>query len=170
MSTPRAGCQYAAHRCAHHDAPDDSGLILRRSLRRFMLRLFRFIAKTTKRERVYAEAESQQSFAALDTVKFDDRDNMQPGEVLRMGNEGVPIRASKSAPDLEKESQCLVRRFVLEQPGESVEDQRKRRRAVPAQKRFPDSCDFGADAKELYQRAPCIPDQPILHHQHDGRV
>ena len=88
--------------------------------------------------------------------KFDDRDNMQPGaKFYEWESKGVPIRIEIGPKDLDKGVLCLVRRFVLEQPGESVEDQRKRRKSfVPRAEAIEGIPTILAGMqKELYDRA-----------------
>lgn len=65
------------------------------------------------------------------TVKIDDRD-MHPGaKYYEWEMKGVPLRIEIGPKDIEKGSLCLVRRFVLEQEGESEQDQRKRKKTFP---------------------------------------
>ena len=137
---------------------DDSGLILPPKLAPIHVAIVPIYRKDDEKERVYAEAEKVKAeLSALGLhVKFDDRDNMQPGaKFYEWEMKGVPIRIEIGPKDLEKGVLCLVRRFVLEQPGESVEDQRKRRKSfVPRAEAISGLPAILAQMqKELYQRA-----------------
>jgi prolyl-tRNA synthetase len=60
-------------------------------------------------------------------VRLDDRDGVTPGaKYYEWESKGVPLRIEVGPKDLEKGSLCLVRRFLLEQPGETDVQRRKR--------------------------------------------
>ncbi len=64
------------------------------------------------------------------TVKLDDRDQLKPGaKYYEWELKGVPLRIEIGPKDLEKGSLCLVRRYVLENPGETEAELRKRRKS-----------------------------------------
>jgi prolyl-tRNA synthetase len=62
-------------------------------------------------------------------VKVDDREGVMPGaKYYEWEAKGVPIRIEVGPRDLEKKSLCLVRRFVIEKPGETEQELRKRKK------------------------------------------
>ncbi len=84
-------------------------------------------------ERARVVAEAERVFAVLRdqgiAVKLDDREGIMPGaKYYEWEARGVPLRIEIGPKDLEKESLCLVRRFVLEQEGEDEKALRKRRK------------------------------------------
>jgi prolyl-tRNA synthetase len=85
-------------------------------------------------ERAKTVAESQKVAAELKAqglaVKVDDREGVMPGaKYYEWESKGVPIRIEIGPKDLEKNSLCLVRRFVVEKEGESEQEQRKRKKS-----------------------------------------
>ncbi|MCC6932745.1 MAG: proline--tRNA ligase [Deltaproteobacteria bacterium] len=63
-------------------------------------------------------------------VKVDDREGIMPGaKFYEWEGKGVPLRIEIGPKDIEKNSLCLVRRFVIEKEGESEQDLRKRRKS-----------------------------------------
>ena len=137
---------------------DDGGLILPPKLAPIHVVIVPIYRKDDEKERVFAEADKVKAELCAKglTVKFDDRDNMQPGaKFYEWESKGVPIRIEIGPKDLDKGVLCLVRRFVLEQPGESVEDQRKRRKSfVPRAEAIEGIPTILAGMqKELYDRA-----------------
>ncbi len=137
---------------------DDTGLILPPKLAPIHVVIVPIYRKDEEKERVYAEADKVKAELAAQglTVKFDDRDNLQPGaKFYEWESKGVPIRIEIGPKDLEKGVLCLVRRFVLEQPGETPEAERKRRKSfVPRAEAIAGiPTILGEMQKELYLRA-----------------
>lgn len=137
---------------------DDGGLILPPKLAPIHVVIVPIYRKDDEKERVFAEADKVKAELCQKglTVKFDDRDNMQPGaKFYEWESKGVPIRIEIGPKDLEKGVLCLVRRFVIEQPGESVEDQRKRRKSFVPRAEAIDSIvrTLAGMQQELFDRA-----------------
>ncbi|MCZ7646407.1 MAG: proline--tRNA ligase [Planctomycetota bacterium] len=65
-------------------------------------------------------------------VKLDDRDLHPGAKYYEWEMKGVPLRIEIGPKDLEKGSLCLVRRFAIEQEGESEAEQRKRKKSFVA--------------------------------------
>jgi prolyl-tRNA synthetase len=83
-------------------------------------------ARTVAESRTVGDALKAQGLA----VKVDDREGIMPGaKYYEWESKGVPIRIEIGPKDLEKNSLCLVRRFVVEKDGESEQEQRKRKKS-----------------------------------------
>ncbi|MFO0579164.1 MAG: proline--tRNA ligase [Polyangia bacterium] len=111
---------------------DDAGLILPPKLAPIHIAIVPIYRKDDEKQRVLEEADkvARELRAQGLTVKLDDRDTLQPGaKYYEWEMKGVPIRIEIGPKDLEKGMLCIVRRFVTEQPGESPEEQRKRKKA-----------------------------------------
>lgn len=66
------------------------------------------------------------------TVKVDDREGIMPGaKFYEWEAKGVPLRVEVGPKDLEQGTLALVRRFVIEQEGESEKQLRKRKKSFP---------------------------------------
>ncbi len=110
---------------------DDNGLILPPKLAPIHVVIVP-IYKTPE-EQAATTAEAQAVAAELRAqgwaVKVDDREGMQPGaKYYEWERKGVPVRIEVGPRDLEKGSLCVVRRFVIEQDGETEQEQRKRKK------------------------------------------
>lgn len=142
---------------------DDSGLLLPPKLAPIHVVIVPIYRKDDEKQRVLQEAEKVKTEIAAQgfAVKLDDRDNLQPGaKFYEWEMKGVPLRIEIGPKDLEKGVLCLVRRFVLEQTGETVEEQRKRRKTfVPRQQALTGLSElFSQMQKELYLRARMLRD------------
>lgn len=110
---------------------DDAGLVLPPKLAPVQVVIVP-IYKTDD-ERVKTVEEAKKVFAELKAkgvaVKLDDRDGIMPGaKYYEWEGKGVPLRIEVGPKDLEKGSLCIARRFLLEQPGETADSLRKRRK------------------------------------------
>ncbi|MDQ7773630.1 MAG: proline--tRNA ligase [Elusimicrobiales bacterium] len=84
------------------------------------------MARTTEEARKVAAELKAQGVA----VRVDERDGMMPGaKYYEWEGKGVPLRIEVGPKDLEKGSLCVARRFLADIPGETPEQQRKRRKA-----------------------------------------
>ncbi len=111
---------------------DDTGLILPPKLAPIAVVIVPIYRKEDERARVLAECDAVAKELREKglSVKLDDRDNMQPGaKFYEWEMKGVPIRIEIGPKDIEKGVLCVVRRFLLENEGESAEDLRKRRKS-----------------------------------------
>jgi prolyl-tRNA synthetase len=100
---------------------DDSGLVCPPKLAPIHVVVIPIHRTDEERAKVLAEATRVK--AELDaqgwTVKLDDRDNMNPGaKYYEWELKGVPLRIEIGPKDIEKQSLCVVRRFVLPAPGD----------------------------------------------------
>ena len=89
-------------------------------------------------------------------VKVDDREGMQPGaKYYEWERKGVPVRIEIGPRDLEKGSLCLVRRFVIENEGETEQELRKRKKLFVPRQEAIDGLPALLDTlqKELLERA-----------------
>jgi prolyl-tRNA synthetase len=110
---------------------DDNGLVLPPKLAPIHVVIVPIFKTDIEKAKVLEEA--VQVLAELKaqglTVKLDDREGVMPGaKYYEWEAKGVPVRIEIGPKDLEKGSLCLVRRFVIEQPGETEQDQRKRKK------------------------------------------
>jgi len=110
---------------------DDNGLILPPKLAPIQVVIVPIYKKPE--EQVATEAESKAVAEALRAkgllVKVDNREGMQPGaKYYEWERKGVPVRIEIGPRDLEKGSLCVVRRFVIEQDGETEQELRKRKK------------------------------------------
>ncbi|MDD2240315.1 MAG: proline--tRNA ligase [Kiritimatiellae bacterium] len=110
---------------------DDNGLILPPKLAPIHVVIVPIYKTPEEQERTTAEAQAVavELRAQGVAVKVDDREGMQPGaKYYEWERKGVPVRIEIGPRDLEKGSLCVVRRFVIEQDGESERDLRKRKK------------------------------------------
>ncbi|KAF0125560.1 MAG: prolyl-tRNA synthetase [Elusimicrobia bacterium] len=84
------------------------------------------LARTVEESRKVAAELRAQGVA----VRVDERDGMMPGaKYYEWEGKGVPLRIEVGPKDLEKGSICIARRFLSDIPGETPEQQRKRRKS-----------------------------------------
>jgi prolyl-tRNA synthetase len=110
---------------------DDTGLILPPKLAPIHVVIVPIYRKDDEKAKVMAEADAVMADLKSKglTVKLDDRDNLQPGaKYYEWEMKGVPVRIEVGPKDIEKGSLCVVRRFVIEQEGETEEAIRKRKK------------------------------------------
>ncbi|MFA6028622.1 MAG: proline--tRNA ligase [Elusimicrobiota bacterium] len=111
---------------------DDSGLILPPKLAPIQVVIIPIHKSEEERVKTVAEARrvADELKAQGVLVRVDDREGVMPGaKYYEWEAKGVPIRIEVGPKDLEKGSLCLVRRFLIEKPGETPEELRKRRKA-----------------------------------------
>ncbi|MGD9612813.1 MAG: proline--tRNA ligase [Kiritimatiellia bacterium] len=111
---------------------DDNGLILPPKLAPIQVVIVPIYKTPEEQARTTAEAQAVAAELRAQglAVKVDDREGLQPGaKYYEWERKGVPVRIEIGPRDLEKGSLCVVRRFVLEQEGESEQDLRKRKKA-----------------------------------------
>ena len=112
-------------------------------------------AATTAEARAVADALRAKGLA----VRVDDREGVQPGaKYYEWERKGVPVRIEIGPRDLEKGSLCVVRRFVLEQPGETPQEQRRRKKSFLPRQEAIDGMPALLDTlqKELLERAKAV--------------
>jgi prolyl-tRNA synthetase len=122
VSTRLIGALIMAH-------SDDSGLILPPKLAPIHVVIVPIHKSDEEKARVLAEARTTMAELKAQglAVKLDDREGISPGaKYYEWEGKGVPLRIEVGPKDLEKGTLCLVRRFVLEQPGEDDKARRKR--------------------------------------------
>ena len=110
---------------------DDNGLILPPKLAPVHVVIVPIYKTAEEQEKTLAEADAVAGELRAQgwAVKVDDREGMQPGaKYYEWERKGVPVRIEIGPRDLEKGSLCVVRRFVIEQAGETEQDQRKRKK------------------------------------------
>jgi len=110
---------------------DDNGLILPPKLAPIHVVIVPIYKTPEEQERTTAEARAvaEELRGQGWTVKVDDREGLQPGaKYYEWERKGVPVRIEIGPRDLEKGSLCVVRRFVIEQDGETEQEQRKRKK------------------------------------------
>ena len=110
---------------------DDNGLILPPKLAPIHVVIVPIYKTPEVQERTTAEARAvaEELRGQGWTVKVDDREGLQPGaKYYEWERKGVPVRIEIGPRDLEKGSLCVVRRFVIEQDGETEQEQRKRKK------------------------------------------
>ena len=110
---------------------DDNGLILPPKLAPIHVAIVPIYKTAEEQDATTKEAHAVAAeLRALGlAVKVDDRDGMQPGaKYYEWERKGVPVRIEIGPRDLEKGSLCVVRRFVIEQDGESEQELRKRKK------------------------------------------
>lgn len=125
VSTRLIGALIMAH-------SDDTGLICPPKLAPIHAAIVPIFKNDAEKGKVMEEAEKV--FAELKdqglNVKLDDREGLHPGaKYYEWEAKGVPLRIEIGPKDLEKGSLCFVRRFVIEQEGESEKDVRKRKKS-----------------------------------------
>ena len=137
---------------------DDNGLVLPPKLAPVQVVVIP-IYKTAE-EQAATSAEAAAVADALKAkgirVKVDDREGMQPGaKYYEWERKGVPVRIEIGPRDLEKGSLCLVRRFVIENEGETEQELRKRKKLFVPRQEAIDGLPALLDTlqKELLERA-----------------
>jgi prolyl-tRNA synthetase len=111
---------------------DDNGLVLPPKLAPIHVVIVPIFKNDAEKAKVLEEAGKVRDELKAQglTVKLDDRDAMMPGaKYYEWEAKGVPVRIEIGPKDLEKGSLCIVRRFVLEVPGETEQEQRKRKKS-----------------------------------------
>ena len=111
---------------------DDTGLVLPPKLAPIHVAIVPIYKNDDEKARTTAEGAKLQDElkAAGLNVTLDDREGLSPGaKYYDWELKGVPLRVEIGPKDLEKNSVCLVRRFVIEQEGESEKEQRKRKKS-----------------------------------------
>ncbi len=111
---------------------DDNGLVLPPRLAPIQVVIVPIYKSDEERARTVAEAKAvaAELKAKGVAVKIDDREGMMPGaKYYEWEGKGVPLRIEIGPKDLEKGSLCIARRFLIEKPGETP-DELKRRRKV----------------------------------------
>ena len=125
VSTRLIGALIMAH-------SDDSGLILPPKLAPIHVVIVPIHKSDEEKAKVLAEARTVMAELKAQglAVKLDDREGISPGaKYYEWEGKGVPLRIEIGPKDIEKGSLCLVRRFVLEQPGEDDKARSKRAKA-----------------------------------------
>jgi len=110
---------------------DDSGLICPPKLAAIHVVIVPIYRNDAERALVIPEAQAVQKelIARGLSVKVDDRENMNPGaKYYEWELKGVPVRVEIGPKDIEKQSLCVVRRFVLSVPGETEAQLRQRKK------------------------------------------
>lgn len=111
---------------------DDNGLVLPPKLANIQVVVVPIYKSDEEKARVYAEAgrvESELKTQGL-SVHVDRREGMAPGaKYFDWEMKGVPLRLEIGPKDLDNGSLCLVRRFVLDIPGEDEKATRGRKKA-----------------------------------------
>ena len=111
---------------------DDNGLVLPPKLAPIHVVIVPIFKNDAEKAKVLEEAGKVVAELKAQglAVKLDDREGMMPGaKYYEWEAKGVPVRIEIGPKDLEKGSLCVVRRFVLEVPGETEQDQRKRKKS-----------------------------------------
>jgi prolyl-tRNA synthetase len=137
---------------------DDSGLICPPKLAPIHVVIVPIFRTDDERALVRGEADRVKKELAAQglTVKLDDRENMNPGaKYYEWELKGVPLRIEIGPKDIEKQSVCIVRRFVLETPGEDEAALRqKKKQFVPRAEASQKVTQLLAQMQsELYERA-----------------
>ncbi|MET0413658.1 MAG: proline--tRNA ligase, partial [Polyangiaceae bacterium] len=137
---------------------DDAGLVCPPRLAPIHVVIVPIHRTDEERAKVLSEAHlvKQELVAKGLTVKLDDRDNMNPGaKYYEWELKGVPLRIEIGPKDIEKQSLCIVRRFVLAAPGEDEAALRqKKKQFVPRAEAIAKVTALLDDMqRELYQRA-----------------
>jgi len=142
---------------------DDNGLILPPRLAPIHVAIVPIFKSDEEKVKVMAEA--RQTMAELKalglSIKLDDREGLSPGaKYYEWEGKGVPLRIEIGPKDLEKGTLCLVRRFVIEQPGENDQARRKRAKSFLPRAEAIASVKPTLDAmqKELLERARAFRD------------
>lgn len=137
---------------------DDVGLVCPPKLAPIHAVIVPIFKKADERAKVMDVAERMQrelKDSGL-SVRLDDRDNLSPGaKFYEWELKGVPLRVEIGPKDVEKNSVCLVRRFLREQPGEDEAALRRRKKQfVPqAEARAQIQQILSAMQQELLERA-----------------
>jgi prolyl-tRNA synthetase len=110
---------------------DDAGLVCPPKLAPIHVVIVPIYRTDEERAKVLSEAErvKREIVAQGFTVKLDDRENMNPGaKYYEWELKGVPLRIEIGPKDIEKQSLCIVRRFVLAAPGEDEASLRQKKK------------------------------------------
>jgi len=139
---------------------DDNGLILPPKLAPIHVVIIPIFKTPEQQEATEAEAKAVAEALRAQglAVKVDDREGMQPGaKYYEWERKGVPVRIEIGPRDLEKGSLCVVRRFVIEQDGETEQELRKRKKQFLPRAEAIEGMSAMMDTlqKELLERA-CI--------------
>ncbi|MCY3024619.1 MAG: proline--tRNA ligase, partial [Planctomycetota bacterium] len=111
---------------------DDIGLVLPPKLCTTHVAIVPIYKTDDEKARVYAEADRVEAEVKAQGlgVQVDRREGMAPGaKYFDWELRGMPLRIEIGPKDLEKQSLCLARRFVLEAPGEDEKALRQRKKA-----------------------------------------
>ncbi|MFA6002819.1 MAG: proline--tRNA ligase [Elusimicrobiota bacterium] len=122
VSTRLIGALIMAH-------SDDNGLILPPKLAPIHVVVVPIFKTDEEKAKVFEEARKVRDELKAQglSVRLDEREGMSPGaKYYEWEGKGVPVRIEVGPKDLEKGSLCLVRRFVLDIPGEAENLKRKR--------------------------------------------
>jgi prolyl-tRNA synthetase len=143
---------------------DDNGLICPPKLAPIHVVIVPIFRTDDERALVLGEADRvKKELAARGlTVKLDDRENMNPGaKYYEWELKGVPLRIEIGPKDIEKQSVCIVRRFVLETPGEDDAALRqKKKQFVPRAEASQKVTQLLAQLQsELFERARRVREQ-----------
>ena len=157
VSTRLIGALIMAH-------SDDTGLVLPPKLAPIHVAVVPIYKSPEEKVKVMAEA--RQTTAELKaqglSVKLDEREGLSPGaKYYEWEGKGVPLRIEIGPKDLEKGSLCLVRRFVMEVPGENDQARRKRAKSFLPRAEAIASVKPTLDAmqRELLERARAFREQ-----------
>jgi prolyl-tRNA synthetase len=119
---------------------DDSGLVCPPKLAAIQVVIVPIYRSDAERAQVLPEAQAvrKELLARGISVKVDDRENMNPGaKYYEWELKGIPIRVEIGPKDIEKQSLCVVRRFVLAEPGQDEAALRqKKKQFFPRQEAF----------------------------------
>ncbi|HVZ36509.1 MAG TPA: His/Gly/Thr/Pro-type tRNA ligase C-terminal domain-containing protein, partial [Polyangiaceae bacterium] len=110
---------------------DDGGLICPPKLAPIHVVIVPIYRNDAERSQVIPEAKAVQKELSAQglSVKLDDRENMNPGaKYYEWELKGVPLRIEIGPKDIEKQSLCVVRRFVLAAPGEDAAALRQKKK------------------------------------------
>ncbi len=110
---------------------DDSGLVCPPKLAPVQVVIVPIFRSDEERALVLSEAQTvrKELLARGVSVKVDDRENMNPGaKYYEWELKGIPIRVEIGPKDIEKQSLCVVRRFVLGAPGDDEAALRKKKK------------------------------------------
>ncbi len=137
---------------------DDVGLVCPPKLAPIHVVIVPIFRSDEERAKVLEEAQRvRQALVAQGwTVKLDDRENMTPGaKYYEWELKGVPLRVEIGPKDIEKQSLCIVRRFVLAAPGEDEAALRqKKKQFFPREEALAKVPELLAQMqRELFERA-----------------
>ena len=110
---------------------DDSGLVCPPKLAPIQVVIVPIYRTDAERALVIPEAKAVQKelIARGLSVKVDEREHLNPGaKYYEWELKGVPIRVEVGPKDIEKQSLCVVRRFVPALPGEGEAELRKKKK------------------------------------------
>jgi prolyl-tRNA synthetase len=110
---------------------DDSGLVCPPKLAPVQVVIVPIYRSDEERALVLPEAHAvrKELLTRGVSVKVDERENMNPGaKYYEWELKGIPIRVEIGPKDIEKQSLCVVRRFVLGAPGDDEAALRKKKK------------------------------------------